>query len=113
MKYKVCAAHIDELNGDPEFSIYNIRQNVREIVEIIIAAKFGLEDKNDIDNQLVIEGFQQLQKYYIVRREGIDIAVPIDDLTEEEVNHSVNKLIQASDTLIIHDVELSRYFNIP
>ncbi len=107
---KICADHKDELTDNADFSTYNIHANVRNVVGKMISQKFN-DKKNNIDeNQLVMEGFEQLQKYYIVNRGKIDLAIPIDEMTTSEVNERAEKLRKIGASYYKHADELELYF---
>jgi hypothetical protein len=63
--------------------------------------------------QLELPGFErdQLQDYYVVTRDGEDIAVPVLDLTDEEILARAELFRSQSSKLLAHANELVRFMN--
>lgn len=80
----ICANHRDEILQNAEFSIYNIYSNVRREVRSVISKKLGT-DEQETSGQLTIEGFKHVQQYYAIERNGIPLVVPVEQMTDEEV----------------------------
>jgi len=108
---KVCSNHQDELNGDAPFSTYNNHQNVGKLVTKLISQKFDVNEQN-FDNQLTIEGFKYLQKYYSINREGERIGVPIDQCTKEELLAKKERIGKMGRACLVHQNELAKYIKI-
>lgn len=80
----ICSNHRDEILEGADFSVYNIYSNVRREVRNVISQKLGIDDEQ-ANGQLTIEGFRRVQQYYAITRNGIPLVVPVEQLTDEEV----------------------------
>lgn len=61
------------------------------------------------DDQLVMEGFDYLQKRYQVKRDGEMVNVRVDKMTSEERRKKANEYFSMGDALHKHAHELIRY----
>lgn len=81
----ICTSHRDELLDDADFSVHNIYANVRREVRNVISKKLGTDDEQAISGQLTIEGFKHVQQYYSITRDDVPLVVPVEQMTDEEV----------------------------
>lgn len=54
-------------------------------------------------------GYEYIQRHYVITRDGEDIAVPIDDLTDAEIEARVEMLRKRGLACLAHADELERY----
>jgi hypothetical protein len=98
--------HIDEIGG--EWVRFNVYSNVRSVVGKYISkiADKEIEDKNI---QLTFEGFEYVQKYYMVVRDGERVGVFIENCTKEELLEKIQTYRKQAGSLLKHSNELERY----
>jgi hypothetical protein len=61
--------------------------------------------------QSVLEGFDRLQSYYLVRRGGEDLGVPVQGMTDAELDAKAAQIRRMGDGCHAHSDELIRYKN--
>lgn len=81
----------------------DVRAAVRHVVRSYKPAVEGT------DEQLLLPGFERLQKAYLVSRDGDQIVVPTNQLTDEEVDAKVGELRRMAEGCHLHADELIRY----
>lgn len=101
--------HIDEIGG--EWVRFNVYSNVRTVVGKYISKIADKEIEHE-SIQLTFEGFEHVQKYYMVQREGQRIGVYVEHLTDEEINEKIEMYRKASDSYRKHANELVRYLEL-
>lgn len=86
---------------------------VRDLVRRCINQKLeGSVDESAQDKQLVMEGFDHLQTYYMVERDGEQTGVPVEHLTEEEVLIKAAHYRSMGAACYAHADELHRYLSL-
>jgi hypothetical protein len=68
----------------------------------------GMEDTAD-DAQPFLPGYQYLRPQYVTKRDGVDVMVPIEQMTPGELEAKANQYERNSVTLAEHARELRRY----
>lgn len=83
--HTVCAAHDDGLaqNEHAEFWKYGGYKTCREETRRCINRRAGDEESAEL--QMVFEGFEHLQRYYVVERKGDSVGIPVEQLSDEEL----------------------------
>lgn len=79
----VMLAHGNVAGSDADWLIANARRHVRASVQKVISRYKASEQ--DGDPQMVLEGFERLQKAYLIEREGDQLIVPITQMTAPEL----------------------------
>jgi len=105
---EICGAHKQIKGEDSEFHFFCASQFVRDSVGK--ALKFydcKLSTKGD--PQLVLPGYEHLQRAYLVKRKDKPVIVAIDDLTDEELEAKEAELLAMSEGAKKHANELRRY----
>ncbi|WP_143328034.1 hypothetical protein [Caballeronia pedi] len=94
-----------------DFYEYNTRANVREAVAAQVRrAKLNTEAVPD--RQGVLEGFERLQKEYLVERDGTEVAMPIESMSDEQLMEQFYKLQAMEKGLFQHGQEILRYIDL-
>lgn len=83
--HAICNKHTDGLaeNEHSYFWRHCGYQDCRDEVRRCINGRAG--DRPTSDAQLRLPGYDHLQAYYIVKRDGDEIGVPVHDLTDDEL----------------------------
>lgn len=105
---EVAAAHANIIGPDAEFHFYCTRNHVRD--QVTKALKhYKCELTKEADPQLVLPGYERLQRAYSILRDGEDVIVPIDALTDEKVELKAAELEAMAAGALKHADELRRY----
>lgn len=79
--------HEGELAPDAFFWRHTGYTSTREAVRRIINARAGDKaDRGADDRQIALPGYRHLQAYYLVKRKGSDVGVPIHDMSDGELD---------------------------
>lgn len=100
--YDDCFARGDR----PEYARRHMFKSVRKDVGQFITKNFGKEA--EVDGQHVLPGCEFVQRRYVVDRNGDDVAVLIEDMTEEEAEAKAQELEKRGRSCIAHADELRR-----
>ena len=104
----ICEEHSDELQGEAHFSRYNIYNNVRKEVRETINKRAG-DRPTERNPQLTLPGFEYVQEYYMVNRNGDDVGVSAYDLTDQEIEEKVALYRKMGDSCHAHADDLTRF----
>ena len=63
----------------------------------------------EIDGNGYLPGFEYLQRYYVVQRQGEDVGVPVLECTDEELYAKAALYRSQSRKLVAHADEIERY----
>lgn len=105
---EICGNHSDELLDDAPFSTHNNYSNVRREVRQVMSKKLNIDQSSE-SNQLTIEGFKYVQRYYSIERDNEYVGVPIEQLTANEISAKVNELRKMGRACLRHAEELEGY----
>jgi len=100
--------HADLSGGDEECALFSMRANFRNEVRRHIN-RFKLTPELAADPQLVLPGFRRLQMAYLVTRDSQQVAVPVQSLTNVEIEAKCIELVSMSNGCLEHVEELRRY----
>lgn len=103
----VMADHADVDGKDADFHLCCSRAQVRNEVRQQLN-KFKPQE-TPTATQLVLEGFERLQHYYLVPRDGEQVAVRIDELSDEEIDAKAEEQETMGRACFQHADELRRY----
>lgn len=81
----------------------------REAGAVIRKMKGGEADEVERDRQAVLPGFARLQVRYVFERDNEQIVVPLELMTNEEVDAKADELEAMADGCRIHALELRDY----
>lgn len=97
----------DRFEGeDSDFYLVCAHKHVAEIVKDCIG-KYKPSPKQDA--QLVLDGFEHLQKAYPVERKGVRLLVPVHMLTDEELEARALEYMEMSKGCIAHAKEIRAF----
>lgn len=97
-----------EIDGkDADFHLCCSRMSVRKEVREQLN-KFKPE-ASPSERQLVLDGFEHLQQYYVVTRDKEQVAVRVDALTDSELDQKANELDGMGRACLNHADEIRRY----
>jgi len=108
---EICAAHADALApGEDHFWRHCGYALTRDAVRRRINARAGERSATDIGQAPLLPGFTHLQRYYVVKRKGVgDVGVPIDQLTDKEVEGKIALYERFSLASLAHAEELREF----
>lgn len=104
----IMADHPDVDGEDADFHLCCSRAQVRNEVRVQLN-KLKPDAELGAPTQLVIEGFARLQHYYSVPRDGVQLAVRIDALTDLEIEAKAQEQETMGRACLEHADELRRY----
>lgn len=104
----IMADHNDLSGEDAAFAICCTREYVRNEVRRRFN-RFKLTPETHSDPQLVLPGFEKLQRYYAIEREGAASIVPIEMMTSAELMAKRAELEAMGRGCIDHANELGQY----
>ena len=84
----------------------HVRDAVRKCLR-----RYRLDPETAADPQLTLEGFERVQKMYLVERAGDQVIVPTEQLTPTEVGDKIAELRQMGTGCFLYADELERYLN--
>lgn len=109
--HAILADHPDVEGADADFyrccSHVTVRKLVREQLNRTDAAAATAKSP-----QLVLEGFEHLQHYYMVTRKREQISVRIDLCTDEEIEAKIREYESMGRACLSHADELRRYLDL-
>lgn len=95
---------------DAEFTAICRWEHVRYVVRKA-AARFKASPQKERDEQLILPGWDHLQKAYYVTREGVQRLVPIDQMADTEIDQKALEYKRMGEGCNAHAGELRRYLN--
>lgn len=107
----IVAAHPlpDDFEGDDaEYTEICRWQHTRDVVRQTVG-KFKEAPKSANDEQLVMPGWEHLQKGYLVTRDGEQQLVPVTRLADHELEQKANEYEQMGRGCFAHAQEIRRY----
>lgn len=114
--HSVVSGHASGLSDNAEADFFRLTAYIaiREMVRRIIGERAGdnaAEKMRDARRQIELPGFERdhLQDYYLVRRAGEDVGIPIVDLTDDEVAAKARDLRAMGVSCLEHADELDRF----
>lgn len=108
--HEICKEHAGALGDDEdaEFWRHFAYLGCRKLVGRFIAKHFG-EPKDGGDRQPVFPGFSHVQRRYVVMRDGDEVAVLAEHLTDEEIDAKADALEKDAQSRREHADELRRF----
>lgn len=112
--HAICDQHAAGLveGDDADFWKYTGYQTVRTHVRKVISDRAGDgADRASRQQQIALPGFERdhIQDYYLVNREGDDVAVPIVSLTDAEIEAKASLYRSMGRACFAHADELDRF----
>jgi len=110
--HAICNNHADGLvEGDEEhknFWRHCGYEKTRSAVTRCINKRAGDTPEED-DRQFRLPGYDHVHLYYVVRRNGDDVGVPVEDLTDDEIDLKSDRYREMGRTCFSHADELQRF----
>ena len=108
--HAICQSHSDGLahNEEAEFWKHGGYKTCREEVRRCINRRMGDSETGGTD-QMVFDGFEHLQRYYMVDRDGDQVGVPVEAMTDEEIDAKEALYRNMGIACFAHADELSRF----
>lgn len=97
----------DRFEGDDsDFYLICAHKHVAEIVKDCIGK---YKPKPQVDAQLVLDGFEHLQKAYPVERDGVRLLVPVHLLSDEELEARAIEYVEMARGCVAHAKEIRAF----
>ena len=106
------AQHADIAGPDVEWYRIHAYENLRQIIGRVVR-EFHLnpEDHLEPDPQMILPGFEHVQKAYAIQRDGRNMIIPIEQLSDEEILAKCDELRRMAKGCYQHADELERYLD--
>lgn len=107
---EILDAHQEISGDDSDFYFCLAREAIRDQVRKQIN-RFRLtpEQALVVDKQIVLPGFERLQRAYLIEINGDQIAIPIEKMTDAQLQTKITELEAMGDGCYQHATELKRY----
>lgn len=111
LTHAICSQHIEGLaDGEhKDFWLHCGYEKTRAAVTRRINKRAADVIAPDDESQPRLPGYEHLHIYYIVRRNGDDIAVHVDDLTDEEIDQKIARIQEMGRTCFAHARDFRRF----
>ena len=108
---EICRAHTEGLaqNEHAPFWEYGGYTQTRKLATVCINAREQALPDEEGDGAPYLPGFEYLQRYYVVQRQGEDVGVPVLECTDEELYAKAALYRSQSRKLVAHADEIERY----
>jgi hypothetical protein len=97
-------------NDHTLFFLHYTYKAVRQDVGAYILKHFSIDSKKPEQVEITLHGFEYVQRRYIVKRDGQDIAIAPNLLTEKERAALLQRLRKSGKSILAHADEVERYF---
>lgn len=81
-----------------------VRNEVRQQMN-----RYKLKEEEEPDSQLVLEGFERLQKWYLVEQHGKPRAITVEAMTDDQLYEKAQELKRMGDGCYQHAAEIYRF----
>lgn len=105
---EVIKRHPDIEGADADFWQCTGRADVRNKVRARLN-KYKVSDDLSPDPQLLLDGFERVQQRYLISEGEVQVAIRIEDCTDEQILAKYNELRAMGDGCYQHADELMRY----
>ena len=111
--HRICEGHkagLSEFAHDQEhveFWRYSGYKTTRKMVTETINRRAGGDSSVQI--QTTLPGFIQLQEYYVVKREGVEVGIHRDFLTDDELEERADFYEKMGHACVSHATEIRRF----
>lgn len=107
---EIMSRHQAISGDDAEFYTCLARQEVRNEVRRQFGKRYKDDGQNlEADSQLIMPGFEHLQKRYLIKQNGEMVAIRLPDMTYVQVMSKVREYRRLGDGNHKHGDELERY----
>lgn len=107
----ICGPHLKGLRKgkDRDFWLHCGYEKTRTAVARRINKRAADVIEEQDDAQPLLPGYDHLHAYYLVRRNGDDIAVHVDDLTDDEIDQKIDRIEKMGRSCFAHASEFRRF----
>lgn len=108
---EICSRHMAGLTDgeDADFWRFCGYMECREQVRRRISRIEGKDALERVAQQHLLPGFEHLQSYYVVKRDGEDIGVPVGDMTDDELAAKATTYRAMGKACFAHAREIDRF----
>lgn len=110
--HAICSEHAEGVVEDDDHCFFWRHcgyEKTRDEVRRAINKRAGDKEQGNDDPQLRLPGYDHLQAYYIIRREGEDVGIPVTQLTDEELRGKADLYRAMAESCYAHADELDRF----
>lgn len=104
----VMARHPHIAGVDSEFYACTGRAHVRDCVRQRLN-RYKLKAEATPDTQIVLDGFERLQRDYLIDEDGTQVAVPVHEMTDAQLEAKATELRAMGAGCYQHADEIERY----
>lgn len=106
----ICGKHIEGLaDGDhKDFWLHCGYDKTRSAVTKRINRRAGISKEDIEQRQPTLPGYNHVHTYYVVNRNGDDIGIHVDDMTDEEIEQKIASIHKMGKSCFAHVSELKR-----
>lgn len=94
---------------DTTFFKHYTYKALRKDVGTYIAKAYGDDQNDKRSKDTFLPGFEFVQQYYVIRRGADDIAVPVGQMSDEEIDAKIMFIERRGRACLAHADELRRY----
>jgi hypothetical protein len=107
----ICTQHLEGLaEGEhKDFWLHCGYEKTRAAVTRRINRRAADIIEDSLEAQPLLPGYDHLHAYYLVRRGGDDIAVHVDDMTDDEIDQKIARIRKMGQTCFAHAKEFGRF----
>lgn len=108
--HEICNDHRGAIQDgdDADFWLHCGYLEARRAAGYYIRKRFEPDD-DEQDRQPTLPGFEHVQTHYVVTREKQEVAVPVAEMTDAEIDARISRFRAAAVELFAHADELERY----
>jgi hypothetical protein len=106
----VLSLHVKPKGKDKDFYLCCAYGHVRAVVRQTLQRMRG-EEIEEHSDQLILPGFERLQQRYIIEHDGELLAVPLEQMTQDEIRQKIEELHRMARGCLTHARELERYLS--
>jgi len=104
----VVLRHQNVSGGDADFAIWAMGQAINRAIEAFFRRIKASEEAAD-DPQMILPGYERLQRRYLVTRGGEVASVPVQLVTDEEFRLKISEMNNMQEGLEKHKLEILRF----
>ena len=106
----IMKAHMDIHGEDSEWYKRSTRANVWDAVNAYVrSVKASETDTESMEQMELFPGYERLQRAYAVERNGISTIVPVESLSDEEIDTKADSMDRMAEGLRLHAADLRRF----
>jgi hypothetical protein len=109
--HAICGSHKDGL-AEGEHRVFWLHcgyDKTRAAVTKRINRRAGLRTDDSEEAQPRLPGYDHMHQYYIVRRNGDDLGIHVDDMTDDEIDQKIKSIRKMGQSCFDHAREFQRF----